>query len=269
MGSVRQIRVHPPATVISDPQQAVRLSAVAPTAFRKAQYVLLATQACLRERGFFGADRSHVEKVMEQLHELAAALKQDGFMSADTNLQCDRDVLVEFLSRFSDAFPNWQEEYNALNRLISMSASSPQDPARQYRETTLPKSLETLAQQYRGTTLPKLVEKQIRSFGEEDLLAAIRGTFHNFPAQLREPLDSFTEEYLRNWFSPHILTTDLSELFSSAIKDVESVAKECAVTLSEEMVFDIFNIMVMKLSYFASSRREFRKQLGIKKGWFS
>jgi len=39
--------------------------------------------------------------------------------------------------------------------------------------------------------------------------------------------------------------------------------------LSDEQVFDVFNLMVMRLTAFAHSKQELRKQLGIKKGWFS
>ncbi len=29
-------------------------------------------------------------------------------------------VVIEFLSLFSDAFPNWQKEYEVLNRFVPM-----------------------------------------------------------------------------------------------------------------------------------------------------
>lgn len=130
-------------------------------------------------------------------------------------------------------------------------------------------NLKELEQQYHGTTLPKLIEKQIRSLKKEVLLKAIRGTFNEFDLQLRPQLDTFTEEYLENWFSSNIINTDLGEVFSVTIKDIKSMASQFDFQLNDDRVFDLFNIMVMKLSYFAHSDPTFRKMLGIKKSWFS
>ncbi|MBZ0256972.1 hypothetical protein K8I31_12975 [bacterium] len=130
-------------------------------------------------------------------------------------------------------------------------------------------NLGELAHQYRDTTLPKLIEKQVKSLTEETLLQAVRGTFDNFPVGIRPQLNAFTEDYLKNWFGPHIITTDLGDLFTATIKDIQSMAIQDGISLNDEQMFDVFNIMVMKLSYFAHSRPAFRKQLGIKKGWFS
>ena len=58
--------------------------------------------------------------MQSECYELARALKQDGFMSDELNQKGEEYVLIEFLSLFSDAFPNWQKEYETLNRFIPM-----------------------------------------------------------------------------------------------------------------------------------------------------
>jgi len=130
-------------------------------------------------------------------------------------------------------------------------------------------NLKELEQQYHGVTLPRLVEKQIKSLKEDVLLQAIRRTFDNFAVELRPHLHEFTEAYLEKWFDPTILTADLGEVFSDTVRDIKHMASEAGLPLDDERVFDLFNIMVMKLAYFAHSRPAFRKQFGIKKGWFS
>ena len=47
------------------------------------------------------------------------------------------------------------------------------------------------------------------------------------------------------------------------------MAAQSSVSLNDEQVFDVFNLIVMKVSYFAHNDPEFRKSWGIKKGWFS
>lgn len=130
-------------------------------------------------------------------------------------------------------------------------------------------NLVEIEQQYRGTTLPLLVEKQIKSLKEPVLLEAIQGTYAKFPVGFRPLIDAYTQGYLQKWFGPHILTVDLGELLRTTVVDIKAMAVEEGMSLNDEQMFDIFNIMVMRLAAFAHSKPAFRKQLGIKKGWFS
>ena len=129
--------------------------------------------------------------------------------------------------------------------------------------------LDELEKQYSGTTLPNLVEKQLKSLKEPVLLEAIQGTYSNFPVGFRPLIDAYTQAYLQKWFGPHIVRTDLGELFRVTIGDIKTMASSEGMELSDEQVFDVFNLMVMRLTAFAHSKQELRKQLGIKKGWFS
>lgn len=126
-----------------------------------------------------------------------------------------------------------------------------------------------LEEQYRGTTLPKLVETQLRSLKEPVLLEAIQGTYENFPVGVRPLIGAYTQTYLQKWFEPHILQTDLGELFRTTIDDIKAMTVGEGIALRDEQLFDVFNLMVMRLTAFAHSNPELRKQLGIKKGWFS
>lgn len=131
-------------------------------------------------------------------------------------------------------------------------------------------NLSQLVQQYHGSTLPMLVQKQIRSMSEAILIQAVRGTFDNFPVEHRPLLDAFTQDYSSTkWFNPSIVTADLGDVFNQTIADIRTMSADNGLALDDDRVFDIFNIMVMKLSHFAYSRPDVRKLLGIKKGWFS
>jgi len=126
-----------------------------------------------------------------------------------------------------------------------------------------------IIQQYRGATLPQLIEKQIKSLNESTLDKAIQGTYENFPVEFHPTVDAFTQSYIKNWFGPHILTADLSDVFNQAIQDINTMAIQVGVQLNNDQLFDVFNLAVMRLSFFAHSKPELRKMLGIKKGWFS
>ena len=115
-----KIRIHPPGTQITDPEAVEKLAHHAPTAFRQVQDVLVATEKYINKSGFFSSDRSRLQKMQSECYKLVRALKQDGFMANELSQKGEVYVLIEFLSLFSDAFPNWQKEYETLNRLILM-----------------------------------------------------------------------------------------------------------------------------------------------------
>src|SRR5215469_4987029 len=120
-------------------------------------------------------------------------------------------------------------------------------------------NLQEIVHQYRGATLPKLVEKQIKALNEGALLQAIQGTYHHFPIEFRKQVDAFTHAYVKNWLAPHIFTKDLGDIFSDTVRDIKGMATQAGVSLTDEQVFDVFNLIVQKVSYFAHIDPEFRK----------
>ena len=129
--------------------------------------------------------------------------------------------------------------------------------------------LDELGQQWKGVSLPQLIQHQIKTLKEERLIDAIQGTYDNFPTEYRSIISDFTLAYAKKWFSPAIKEIDLSDLLTQTINDIKDLARDKGFTLSDDQLFDVFNIMVMRVSHFAHSQPSFRKELGIKKGWFS
>jgi hypothetical protein len=93
-----------------------------------------------------------------------------------------------------------------------------------------------------------LIEQQIKSLDEETLLQAIRGTYEHFPIEFRPSVDTYTLAYLEKWFDTYILTADLGDIFIETIQDIKDMAIAAGVPLNDEQVFDMFNLIVMRLS---------------------
>jgi hypothetical protein len=129
--------------------------------------------------------------------------------------------------------------------------------------------IKELEQQFHGATLPKLVEKHLKQQTPERLVEAVKGTYHNFPVDQRPIIDEFTENYMENWFDLKIVDSDLGDIFSKTITDITNWSNTENLSLNDERAFDIFNIMVMKLTHLAHNSPNFRKMIGVKKGWFS
>ena len=115
-----RIRIHQPGTAYTDPLVVDELTRKAPTAFRKAQDVLVAAKKYDEKSGLFSSERSRLQKMQNECSELARALRSDGFLASERNSRGEFYVLVEFLSLFSDAFPNWQKEYKILNQYLPL-----------------------------------------------------------------------------------------------------------------------------------------------------
>lgn len=114
------IRIHLVGTKVTDSEKVQILATLAPTAFRKAQDVLVVARKYINKSGLFSTERSRVQQFQSKCYELAKALKYDGFMSSERDQKGDAFVFIEFFSLFSDAFPNWQKEYEALNRFVPL-----------------------------------------------------------------------------------------------------------------------------------------------------
>lgn len=126
-----------------------------------------------------------------------------------------------------------------------------------------------MKEQYKGTTLPKLIEHHIKKQTEKQLQEAVFSMYSNFSDDIAEEIDDYTMEYLKNWFTPDIISKDLSKVFDEAIASIQNVANQKNWNLTESKKIDIFVIKVLRISFFAASKPELRKKLGVKKGWFS
>ena len=111
-----KIRIHHGR--ITDPEAVEKLISLAPAGFKKVQDVLLTTEKYVKKSGFFSSERSRLQKMRFECYELKRALEQDGFMTKELSQKKEVYVLIEFLSLFSDACPNWRNEYNTLSRFI-------------------------------------------------------------------------------------------------------------------------------------------------------
>ncbi|MBS0498178.1 MAG: hypothetical protein JSR51_11095 [Proteobacteria bacterium] len=114
------IRIHPFGTRVTDNARVQALAASAPVSFRIAQDVLVAAQKYVDKSDSFSSEQSRIQKLQAECHELLQALRFDQFMTEEMNQQGELFVFMEFFSLFSDAFPNWQKEYDALNRLVPL-----------------------------------------------------------------------------------------------------------------------------------------------------
>lgn len=137
------IRIHPKGSGrVSNKQVAIYLHSVNPDGFKAAQNLLVATQKFISGKGFFSTPESRLQKVVNELLEIEYSISQKphkpgnfaaliagiGGGSDDPVGRCT--VIFDFLSLVSDAFPNWQHEYEALNEIVPAYVENSARPVR-------------------------------------------------------------------------------------------------------------------------------------------
>ena len=140
---MESIRIHPKGSGrVTDQQMVNYLSSTNPEGFRAAQKLLTATEKFVAGKGFFSTPESRLTKVVDQLLDIEFSISQRphkpetftallgsiGGGSDDPEARCA--VLFDYLSKVSDAFPNWQREYEALNELVPMYVKLAARPVR-------------------------------------------------------------------------------------------------------------------------------------------
>ena len=77
--------------------------------------MLLAARKYKNKAGLFSTDRSRIQSLQAECYQLEQALEIDGIA---ISYEGRAEALIDFLSLFSDAFPNWQPEYETLSDFI-------------------------------------------------------------------------------------------------------------------------------------------------------
>lgn len=105
----------------TDKPLAVAIAIYSPRANKAGKKALLAIDRLLKRKGFFSNDQKRLKRVYEAMVRLHRALEEDGYIDVpagggDGNPYHDR--MSSFLCTFARAYPNWQPEYEYLNRLL-------------------------------------------------------------------------------------------------------------------------------------------------------
>lgn len=112
------IRIHPAGSQVADAEKAAVMATSHPAAFRLAQDLLVAAKKFREGKGgIFSSRRSRIRKLQQLVYELRDALTESNYSQVRSE-KSQATILFAYLSEFSDAFPNWQPEYETLNSFI-------------------------------------------------------------------------------------------------------------------------------------------------------
>ena len=111
------IRIHPKGSgKTTDHNMERKLREENSAALLLSQNILTATAKYIKKSGLFSTETSRLQKIQRLCYQLDKEIKKDPIYSS-----IDSKSRLEFyLSKVSDTYPNWQDEYKELNRLIPL-----------------------------------------------------------------------------------------------------------------------------------------------------
>jgi|AntRauTorcE11898_2_1112593.scaffolds.fasta_scaffold44298_1 hypothetical protein len=112
------IGIHPVGTRVTDNNKVKELQEHTPTAIKYAHFVLTNADKYINKKGFLVSDRKRIQRLQKSIYELRDALENDNFLVREMNEKGHSWSVIEYLSHISNAYPNWQKEYKALNSFI-------------------------------------------------------------------------------------------------------------------------------------------------------
>ena len=124
-------------------------------------------------------------------------------------------------------------------------------------------SIDKLAEQFEGRKFGELVLHHIDKHSSQQLIAAIQGTVEALPAQVRGEIEGLIDNANPLAMRKEFWDDDCGKIFRFITSMAEKELREKGVWLSEENLFDVFNIMVMSYAY--SSHKDPRMKKFIQK----
>jgi hypothetical protein len=115
---MKEIRIHPAGVGHSTNHELARsLEQATPRSYRKAQDVLVAAKHYVAGPRLFRSRKSLIQRLQKEIYELKDAILDE---RSEDRGNSHVEILFAYLSIVSEAHPNWQREYTALNKFIPM-----------------------------------------------------------------------------------------------------------------------------------------------------
>ena len=131
------------------------------------------------------------------------------------------------------------------------------------------KSLQELRRCYVGATMTHLVQRHLDKQGPVARRAAIDAlTCRTLPAALRPLARPWMDRWCTRASDPAFWSADLAALFDEITDEAAALLRQSHVPATDELTFDLFNLVVLKNADRAELDRSFRKRVGLRKGFY-
>ncbi len=119
---------------------------------------------------------------------------------------------------------------------------------------------------FRGKSFNKLIEAHINKHNERQLYNASQGTMNLLPVQAKPAIEGFIDMWNERVYSKEIWFSDTGEIFLDIVNSSVEVLKGYGVeNIDDEMLFNMFQVIVLNYAYSAVNQPKMQEFMEIKK----
>jgi len=121
---------------------------------------------------------------------------------------------------------------------------------------------------FKGRPFSQLVDHHLNRQSQDQRIQGINGTIAMLPEQARGLVEGFIDRWNLRAYDQLFWRTDTASVFDEIMADVNNVLVEAGLHADDEILFNMFNIIVLSYAYSAYDQPKMREFMGTKASVF-
>jgi hypothetical protein len=115
----------------------------------------------------------------------------------------------------------------------------------------------------KGRPFFQLIEHHLNSQSQDQRIQGINGTIAMLPEEAKGLIEGFIDRWNLRGYDQAFWQMDTASVFDEITEDAKTVLSEKGLYTDDEMLFNIFNIIVLSYAYSAYDQPKMRELMGI------
>ncbi len=124
-------------------------------------------------------------------------------------------------------------------------------------------NLSELRAGFRGKPFCQLIRHHLRQQGQDQRIQGIHATVATLPEGARGLVEGFIDRWNVRVYEKDFWQSDTASVFDEITKDARDVLCDTGLAIDDEMLFNMFNIIVLSYAYSAYDQPKMREFMGI------
>ena len=126
-------------------------------------------------------------------------------------------------------------------------------------------NLENLRNQFSGTRFCHLIEAHLRKGNSKSYQQAVLELVNELPSKANKLVEGYIDGWLVFCDKADFWQTDTSRIFDSIVSDAKTLLEENKIKYNDDILFNMFQIIVLSYAYSAYDQPKMRELMGIKR----
>jgi hypothetical protein len=129
-------------------------------------------------------------------------------------------------------------------------------------------NLSELRAGFEGRPFCQLIDHHLNRQNQDQRIQGINGTIAMLPDEARGLVEGFIDRWNLRAYDKSFWQTDTASMFDEITQDAKNVLSETGLRADDDMLFNMFNIVVLSYAYSAYHQPKMREFMGIKLSTF-